>query len=307
MTTASVKSLPEAPESRALQKEDKALLDGLFRARPPKISEFSFTNLFAWRLTHPVLLSRVDDTLLMWRGQPGQGELLEPVGQLDKNGIKKAFAWSNCLGGENAFTKVSLESAQELASAWPELQMTEDRDNADYLYRSADLIELEGRNYDGKRNLIKKFKAEVDARYLPMTSDLIAKCKALQDCWCEVRECSIHADLSAEDMAANVILDDWEVFNISGGVLLNDDKVIAFAVGEALSPGTAVVHVEKADPKFPGIYQTINQCFAADALRGFEFVNREQDLGVPGLRKAKLSYHPVDLVMKYTVELRNNN
>jgi len=262
----------------------------------------TFTNLFAWSNTHPVFLSKVKNTLLFWRGPAEKGVLLMPIGDLDKSGIETAFKWARNMGGPSEFGRLSFEAAIMLVTADPGLAMIEDRDNADYVYKAFDLSGLEGRKYDGKRNLIKKFASEVSAVYKLITLEMIPACLAMQDCWCEVRECSIHADLDAEDQAVKRIFEHWESLNVIGGALLAEEKIIAFSVAEQLAPSVAVVHLEKADSKYPGVYQAINQQFATHALADFEFVNREQDLGVEGLRKAKLSYHPDHLVLKYTVK-----
>ena len=208
------------------------------------------------------------------------------------------------MGGPARFGRVDKQAADRLIAAHPDLVALEDRDNADYVYRVEDLARLSGRRFDGKRNQIKKFRKSVDAHYRPIDPGLVQACGDAQAFWCDVRQCSIHADLEAENKAVMVILECWSELDLIGGALLADDRVVAFAVGERLAPNTAVVHLEKGDVNFPGVYQAINQAFCENALADCTWVNREQDLGVPGLRKAKESYHPDHLVMKYTVRLQ---
>jgi hypothetical protein len=109
--------------------------------------------------------------------------------------------------------------------------------------------------------------------------------------------------LEAENAAIKAVFDKFEYLGVFGGAVYIDDKVEAFTLAEPLNDETAVVHFEKANSGIEGLYQVINQWFCQRALRGFRFVNREQDLGVSGLRKAKQSYHPHHMVEKNIVYL----
>ena len=123
----------------------------------------------------------------------------------------------------------------------------------------------------------------------------------LQEDWCELRDCESSQDLLDEDRAIYEALTNYQVLGFRGGAILIDSNVEAFALGEKLNENTAVIHIEKANPEIPGLYAAINQRFCAQEWAEVRYVNREQDLGIEGLRKAKLSYHPDHLVEKYTV------
>jgi hypothetical protein len=124
----------------------------------------------------------------------------------------------------------------------------------------------------------------------------------MQDRWCEARNCGEEPSLCAEYRAVRAAFRRFEDFGLLGGVVRVDGCVQAFAIGEALNRDTAVVHFEKAMTEYRGLYQLINQRFCISELDGFRFVNREQDLGIPGLRKAKESYHPHHMVDKYVAK-----
>ena len=300
-----VETIPQAPDSRLLALSDKPILDALFQKHPPAVSEMTFTNLYAWGTSHPVLLSRIKDTVLFWRGPADQGLLLAPLGELDKEGIRQAMQWSTTLGGRAQFGRVDKATADRLVAADPDLEAIEDRGSADYVYRVDALSRLSGRAFDGKRNLVKKFHNSAQVHYRPIDDALVVACGNAQAFWCDARQCSIHADLDAENQAVLVILEHWAQLGLIGGALVDaDERVLAFTAAQRLSSTTAVVHLEKGDTTYKGVYQAINQAFCENALADFEFVNREQDLGVEGLRKAKQSYHPDHLVMKYTVGYR---
>jgi hypothetical protein len=109
--------------------------------------------------------------------------------------------------------------------------------------------------------------------------------------------------LEAENTAIKTVFENYDYLRVAGGVVYVDDKLEAFTLAERLSRDTAVVHFEKANPEIEGLYQVINQWFCKEALGSFKFVNREQDLGIPGLRKAKGSYHPHHMVEKCIVHI----
>jgi hypothetical protein len=121
--------------------------------------------------------------------------------------------------------------------------------------------------------------------------------------WCNLRQCDIVPGLAAENYAVRETFLHYNKLNVMGGAILIEDRIEAFTIAEQLNENTAVVHFEKANPDITGLYQVINQWFCAKTLSRYTNVNREQDLGVPGLRRAKMSYHPVDFVKKYKVTL----
>jgi hypothetical protein len=300
-----MRDVPELPQSRPLNWSDRDWLGPALTAKPPGTSEMTFTNLWSWSEAHPVHLARLGDTLLFWRGPAERGGLLAPLGPApDRDGVRRAFDWAAGLGGAPRFIRLPDAAAGALLIADPSLTAKADRDQADYLYRREDLATLAGRHYDGKRNLIKKFRRSVEAAYVPIDAALAAECLALQREWCAARGCSEHPDLDAEDQAVCLTLEKWGELPLIGGALVVEGaarRIAAFAIAEPLTHDTAVMHFEKGSTLYPGVYQAINQEICAHALGDFEFVNREQDLGVEGLRQAKLSYRPVALIEKFDV------
>ncbi len=117
--------------------------------------------------------------------------------------------------------------------------------------------------------------------------------------WCKIRRCEDDMNLLSESEAVRESLVNFPVLKIDGGVILIDGKVEAFTLGELLNDQTAVVHIEKANPENPGLYAMINQQFCENRWRDLLYINREQDLGEPGLRKAKLSYYPDHFVESF--------
>ena len=161
---------------------------------------------------------------------------------------------------------------------------------------------MKGNRFHKKKNLVNQFRKKYAHTYREMGPDTIERALGMQSAWCQWRDCESHDTLTAENAAIEKALRSWEkISGITGGAIFVEDQMVAYTVAEALSTDTLVIHFEKANPEFKGAYQAINQMYLENAGAGFLHVNREQDLGDEGLRKAKLSYHPVDYVKKFTV------
>lgn len=265
---------------------------------PPEISELTFTNLFVWRHSRPVFFTCLLDSLVFLVHGKGQGDypdivLGAPLGGASAGEVARAFA-----GDIAGFVRVPEAAAMDLKAAG--FTIEPDRDNADYVYRVKDLAELAGRRYAKKRNLVKQCLEVYECRYERVEADVVSECADMQDRWCRARRCGQTPGLCREYVAVRESFSHWKTLGLVGGAVRINGRIEAFAIGEALRPDTAVCHFEKAMPGFQGLGQLINQWFARYALEGFEFENREQDLGIAGLRQAKKSYHPAHMVEKYT-------
>ncbi len=136
-----------------------------------------------------------------------------------------------------------------------------DMDNCDYVYLSSDLIGLKGRKYDGKRNFIKKFKERFSHKYIPLTKEIAKECLDFEVKWCNIKHCELYPDLLAEEKAIFEALNNFEHLDTKGGAVLINDSIEAFTLGEMLNPDTAIIHIEKANPEYGGLYPFINQQF----------------------------------------------
>jgi len=287
---------------RLLELGDRPLVAQYLRHFPPKISELTFTNLFVWRSSRPIWLAEVEDSLVFFANSHGDNPAAKvilgpPLGEASPLAVAQA------LGVElEGFVRIPEDTAKSLHDAG--LDVTPDRDNSDYVYRVADLAGLKGRRYHKKRNLIKQCLSAHSCAYEPITPQLASECLDMQDRWCQARECGKNPDLCNEYVAIREAFIHYQNLYLLGGSIRIDGKLQAYALGEALNPDTAVWHFEKAMPGIPGLGQLINQWFAKHALSGFELVNREQDLGIPGLRQAKESYHPHHMVNKFSASLK---
>ena len=297
---------PEFPEFRGLALEDKPLFDSLLKESEPEISELTFTNLFVWNASEPVQISEINENLLIKRTRLSDNEiyLLPPIGNQPLSDVLREL--------EKYETELKRLGLQYLYGLTPqriqELQTTAiafepDRDDWDYVYLTRDLSELPGDKYHPKRNFIARCLSKYQCRYASIGPREIEDCLQLETKWCNLRNCSEVRGLEAENTAIKTAFERFSQLNAFGGAIYVDDELQAFTLAEQLSKETAVIHFEKANPEIEGLYQLINQWFCQKALGSFKFVNREQDLGVPGLRKAKESYYPHHMVEKGIAKL----
>jgi hypothetical protein len=283
---------------RPLSLDDRLSVTKQLRRFPPEISELTFTNLYAWRQSRPIWLDEFRESLLFFaETKRGLALLGNPVGPAS---LPEVFMeYSSQITGAERYPQNRLTDGFLLPGA----MVIEDRDNADYVYRREDLATLAGRHFTKKRNHINQCLAAYDCQYEIITQETVAECLAMQDRWCAARNCKTEPGLCGEYRAIEETLRHYGEFPLTGGAIRIAGTIEAFTVGEELNPSTAVCHFEKAMPQFQGLAQLINQWFAKNNLAEFSYINREQDLGIPGLRQAKESYSPDHLVAKVRIVL----
>ena len=285
---------------RLLTLADRPLVSEFLHDHPPIISEQTFTNLFIWQPSRPVFVTEIDNSLIfLVKSADIEGAYIlygPPAGAV---AIPEIFAaLDDRLTGA---VRIPEENIKEIPAEI--FIINADRDNADYVYRVSDLAELNGRRYAKKRNKIKQCLKNHTCEYIPITPDLIKECEDMQENWCSARDCGRNPGLCNEANAIAETFAHFRSFGLIGGAVRVNGEIQAYAIAEELHPGTAVWHFEKAMAHIPGLGQLINHWFSRYGLTDFEYVNREQDLGVPGLRQAKKSYFPHHMVEKSCISL----
>ncbi len=269
-----------------------------FNAAPQAASDYSFVNIWAWAKEYG--LTWIWDNDLVWLRQSlPYPAYWAPVGNWE------TIDWQSRLPTLPEKLPI-IRVPEKLARLWQSqaahiITGEEAREHWDYIYDTGELITLEGRKFHKKKNLLNQFKNKHDWHYIPMEQPFVDQVLKMQLNWCTWRNCEASAGLAAEDRVISKVLQDYTALpNLLGGVIMiNEFDVAAFIVAEIIRPDTLVVHFEKGMGGYKGIYQAINQMFLA-ANPEFTFVNREQDLGNEGLRKAKMSYNPIKFIKKYT-------
>jgi hypothetical protein len=295
--------IPVFPEFRQLSISDGPLFHKLFQEYPPIISEYTFTNIFAWIPQYDFKISRKDEMVVVLTKFCGHGGLYPPIGPRRGEGIFLLLKESARLGIADHFHCADETIVASLEGFKSELLITEDRDQFDYIYLREDLVNLSGNRFHDKKNLLRQFERKYDATFEPLTVATIEEALKFEHSWCTTRECEKDPRLSKEMCAIYRMLSHFEVLRLAGAAVRFGEKIIGITMGEPLNEDTYVVHVEKADDKYRGIYQFINQRFAASIDSKYMWINREQDLGIPGLRRAKQSYNPARIGKKYIVKL----
>lgn len=292
-----IKVVPQYPGSRPIDLYDKALFDEAFKKFPPQISEYTFTNLFAWRQPHGISISQYRNHTLVSSRQKGENIFYPPIGADPVKIIEEILAQD-----EVEFFNLPKDMAKKI-SGEKKFLVESDRDNWDYLYKMKDLIELKGSHYSSKRNFIKRFKSENEYEYLALPSEkLSGACRELENVWCEAKSCDTDPGLNAERQAFYEMVERLLSFKLICGAIRINDRVCAAVIAERLNKDTMVVHVLKALSDITGLYQVMLNEFLSRNAKGFEYVNLEEDLGVQGLRKFKESYQPCKMVEKYRVK-----
>lgn len=297
-------------EFRKLMPEDRERYEQLHFACGERGCEFTFANLYLWgrqRIAflhdHAVLFSQFDRRTVY----------PFPVGGGDKKAVLEAII--NDAHERDIpcrLTGLTEENIRLLEELYPgKFFFHCDRDSYDYVYAIDDLAELKGKKYQKKRNHVNRFRTEhPDYRVQPLCDELLEDVKALVDGWYESRLAQDPAaDFLMERRALEKALRDYEKLGLETLVLLDGRQVLAVTMGSFLSENTLDVHFEKAREDVDGAYAAIN-CEFARYLREkypqLQFLNREEDMGIPGLRKAKESYLPHHLTEKCWAHLRED-
>jgi len=284
--------MTEQPDFKEIKLEDKQLFDDFFKKYPPQASEYTFTNLFCWRESKKHEFSVFDGHLLV--SFDSRKRFYQPVGDDPAGVIKKVLE----LFPDSSFERVEKRVADKLSS---DLNVAEDRDQSDYVYLVSDLVELTGRKYAGKRNFINRCK-NYDPVVCVLNAEQVQGFREVLEKWHSAGVDPADKILLAEKDAVSNALEHFEALNLVGICVQIKGEIEAFAIGEPLNNDTYVEHFEKANADITGIYQFLLNEFAKAIKDKAQFLNREQDLGVPGLRKSKLSYSPVRMVEKYSVK-----
>jgi len=299
--------IPFLPEMRSIQLGDRVLIAEIIQAQNPHQSELTFTNLFVWRNAYQLHLCQIDDAIAVfaWRADPEDSFLLPPLGEkADSRVVETCLSHLDANGHAPIMARVTKQDINRLGIAEKEFTIEPDRDHWDYVYAVRDLVELSGNKYHRKRNHIEQFNNTYESRYVRLTPERVSACRELQDRWCDEKHCDLVTTLRAEAKAVKEVLENIETLRVVGGCIEIDGNVEAFTLGEMLNDETVVIHIEKANAAFHGLYQVINQQFLKNEWDKIRYVNREQDMGVPGLRKAKESYYPDHMVEKFNVRLK---
>ncbi len=295
--------------AKPIEINDKPLFDAYFKKFPPEISELTFTNLFIWRKHYDFRFTEWNNHLLIFSDTylkkyntcaicPDNVFFLPPIGSDPLKIIRELFETIKDLEIHRVPEDITekLNDSDEFSDL--NIQIFEDRNNWDYVYEKEAISSLIGNKHRQNRRWLNKFLESYNYKFNLLSEDWIDKCKELQLKWCLQRGCHEDESLLEEQKAINEALDNFNDLDYKGAIMCIENECAAYTFGEMLNFDTLVVHIEKAHMQYEGSYQAINNLFLKNCCQDAQFVNREQDLGISGLRRAKESYKPHHMVKK---------
>lgn len=272
---------------------------------PPCVSDVSFTNLFLWHFSRRIEYCEIADTLCIQTTYPDQIPFVFfPIGGGDKHeALLTLIDYYKLRNYPFCIHSLSEQDKNELQMLMPDaFEFTLKRDRCDYLYNVAELIHLKGRKFHKKKNHTNQFYENYpDYSYETLSLD---NRDVLLETWKQwFLQTPPTPSLNNEHIGICNALESFQELSFRCGIVKVGGDIVGFSLGEPLNKNTVVIHIEKANIRYHGAYQVINQLFLKHEWNNYEFVNREEDLGIEGLRKAKLSYQPCCLIDKYEARL----
>jgi hypothetical protein len=287
---------------RSIEAEDKDKMKSYLSKRPSDVTEASFATYFLWDEKFKFEICFIGGFLLVRFQRDGETHYMAPVGEGDFTAAVEEII-NHCRehGEPLVFSFLTDEYVREIGEAFPGMfEFIPDRDSADYIYSSEKLIKLSGKKLHSKRNHINRFMREFEGRWLfePVRQENLCEVFEYENRWRRDNRTS-EGDLEVEKLVIKKLLINMDFLGAVGGLLRLDGQIIGFSIGTEISKETFDVLIEKADWYVPGAYQVLNNEFAKAYCSGYKYVNREEDMGIEGLRKAKLSYYPEKIIMKH--------
>jgi len=278
----------------------------LIKALDSRNADYSFNNLYLWRQTYGITAAVVHGCLVIHFDFDGASRFAFPAGDGD-TAAAVAAVLEHCreVGITPRICAMTPDMAEELARLTPEeFTLEHDRAYDDYLYTVDKLANLAGKKLHGKRNHINRFvENNPNWSFEPITAQNMDECRRMDDEWLQLNAAVRHANYDDEARALDLMFTHYDEMGLEGGLLRVDGKVVAFTVGEQLSSDTWNTHFEKAFSHIQGAYPMINREYARYIARTHPhivYINREDDMGLENLRRAKESYYPDLMVEKHT-------
>lgn len=295
-------------EFSPLKLEDGKVLSNFLQQRPQPLTGYTFATLaawfpffhYGWKFAEPEAL------LISCALDPDpHSHLLQPVGVLSSQLTQKLLREATHLSYPLKIIGACGRFLEENPDFVQAFSVLEDVTMSNYLYRSSSLAQLPGRKYAKKRNLLAQAVGLYSWSTQSLTAELIESCFAVLDAILEEEHPSVEGMLQRELAALEYTLRHFDELGQQGLLINVNGRPVAFSIFEPINPSTVAVHFERALRSYKGLYQIINSETAkVIEAKGFAFINREEDLGDPGLRDAKLSYHPIEIIPAYELTLK---
>lgn len=274
----------------------RSVFDKHYARFPPSHSENAFTTLVSWNhFLQSYYLFHDDDLMIMTRPDGGIA-FRPPSGNRNSENVKHLVQLAMDFDTDYPLVLIDNETKEWLSGLFPAMDFAKHEAYFDYVYLASDLADLEGKKYLKIRNKLNRFKRQFEYEVEPLCHQNSDEIGQFLQRWCLWRDCGSDPLLEGERIAVMYTIEHCFDLDLSGLAIRIDGEVEAVTVFESMNKDTAVIHLEKAMPDFDGLYQLVNNESANLLAEKYEFIDRQSDLGIQGLRVAKRRYHPHHMV-----------
>jgi uncharacterized protein len=281
---------------------DRVFFEHHYALYPQIHSSNTFTNMVCWKHFVNYRYAYVNGNVIIASTTEGVTRFRPPIGPRDPALMRALLQLALAEGDETPLVLIDSETAQWMYEIDPKLVLVPDRDHFDYVYSAADLAELPGKHYVKIRSQIHKFRKNYRYNVEPITPGNQKELIDFLEKWCELKGCDSDSFLAHEIEATSYAIEHLSELSLQGLLIRVESHVEAISLFERLNEDTAVIHFEKGMTEYEGIYKAVN-AETAEVLAGkVKYINRESDLGVEGLREAKMRYHPHHMVEVYLLK-----
>lgn len=291
-------TLGDKMQFRSLTIADKEIFEAYKSKSPKNNCDFCFSDLFLWKAYYNTEISINDDILYLRCKINNQYLYFIPLNNT-KMGIENLINYTK----DDELIIINIEE-QDLKYFDDSFAIKHIIDNDDYVYLASDLATLGGKKYKAKRNFVNSFKEKYNYKVIPINEYNETEDIAFLNNWIKNNDEDLRS-FNGEEEAIILALHNLKKLNLDGLILKVDEKVVAISIG-TYQDDTFITHFEKADYNFHGASQMINYLMANYVCSKVKYINREEDLGIEGLRKAKLSYHPIKMIKSFTAFYNKN-
>jgi len=287
---------------RPVTLEDKEFFRNLYTQYPQTHSDNTFTNMVCWNHYANYQYAYVEKNLLIASTIDDVTRFRPPIGPRNPTLLKSLIRLASEVSDNEPIVLIDPDTVFWMREICAGMNLVPDRNHFEYVYLAQDLADLPGKNYLNIRHNLNKFRRNCSYSVEPVTMENRVELVRFLIEWCEWKDCNHDPVLAHEKEAIFYALDHFESLDLSGVIIRVNGKIGSMSLYEPLSMDTALVHFEKGLPDCEGIYKAINAETAMILAKKFQYINRESDLGVEGLREAKLRYHPHHMVEVYSLK-----
>jgi len=286
---------------KPLTLQDKPLFDNQYKKFPPFHSDQLFTTMISWNKYAHYQYTLINNYLIIMTTINNKVQFRYPVGMHNREINYQVLKLAKNVESSYPLGFIDDKSKVYLTKNFPKLEFIPQRGYFDYVYLSTELANLEGEKFRKIRNRLNKFKKKNIYTTENISKENMEEVRKFLKRWCLWKDCESDNILKNEKKAIMYSMEHFFDLHLSGLALRVDEKIEAISVYEKMDNETVVIHYEKGSPYYDGIYKAINQEAAIRVCTRFRYINRESDMDVPGLRRAKMSYRPHHLIKVFAI------